>query len=319
MRIGLALSGGSVRGAAHIGVLKCLHESYIYPGIVSGASAGSIVAGLYASGLGPSDLERVAASLKASQIVDIHSPLVIAASMARILVEAVGVRTSLLKHAPCGIIKGTKLEQFLRKSGMARSFDQMRLPCVVVATQLDNGRQVVFTDRKTAEVLRRRYRLRRRRTVVETDVEPAVAITASCSIPGIFTPRWIRRMQLVDGGVRDNLPLECLDMLRCNSIIGVNLGYSGERREGVDNIAEVVSQSVDIMAAQSVDLVAEAMARKYRNRFVRVEPKIYDVGLFEIGRIKECIDRGYSAMRKCLPAMRRATLQALRQDTLIGS
>ena len=44
MRIGLALSGGSVRGAAHIGVLKCLHESYIYPGIVSGASAGSIVA-----------------------------------------------------------------------------------------------------------------------------------------------------------------------------------------------------------------------------------------------------------------------------------
>jgi hypothetical protein len=87
----------------------------------------------------------------------------------------------------------------------------------------------------------------------------------------------------------------------------------------VDNIAEVVSQSVDIMAAQSVDLVAEAMARKYRNRFVRVEPKIYDVGLFEIGRIKECIDRGYSAMRKCLPAMRRATLQALRQDTLIGS
>jgi NTE family protein len=266
------------------------------------------VAGLYASGLTPADLERVAISLKASQIVDIHSPLVIAASMARVLAETVGVSTSLLKHVPCGVIKGMKLERFLRKSGMARSFDDMRLPCIVVTTQLDNGRQVIFTDRKTAEVLKRRYKLRRSRTAVETNVDPAEAIAASCAIPGIFTPKWIRGMQLVDGGVRDNLPLEPLDMLRCDSIIGVNLGYSGERREGVDNIAEVVSQSVDIMAAQSVNLVAEAMARKYRNRFVRVEPKIYDVGLFEIGRIRECIDKGYLAMHKRLSAARRATL-----------
>ena len=88
---------------------------------------------------------------------------------------------------------------------------------------------------------------------------------------------------------------------------------------GVDNIVEVVSQSVDIMAAQSVDPSPKRWLGANGNRFVRVEPKIYDVGLFEIGRIKECIDRGYSAMRKCLPAMRRATLQALRQDTLIGS
>lgn len=308
MRIGLALSGGSVRGAAHIGVLKCLHENGIYPSVVSGASAGSIVAGLYASGLSPADLERVALSLKPSQIVDIHSPLAIIASMARVLAEAVGSGASLFKRAPCGVIKGTKLEQFLRKAGMARSFDDMALPCVVVATQLDNGRQVVFTDRRTAEVLTRRYKLRRRRTVVETGVEPAAAIAASCSIPGVFTPRWIGGMQLVDGGVRDNLPLEALDLLRCDSIIGVNLGYSGERREGIDNIAEVVSQSVDIMAAQSVGLICESLALKYRTRFVRVEPKIYDVGLFEIGRIRECIDRGYSATHSRLSAVRRAAL-----------
>ncbi len=306
--MGLALSGGSVRGAAHVGVLKCLHENDIFPSVVSGASAGSIVAGLYASGLTPADLERVALSLKASQIVDIHSPLAIFASMARVLAEAVGASTSVLKRAPCGIIRGTKLEQFLRQSGMARSFEDMVLPCVVAATQLDNGRQVIFTDRRTAEVLKRRYRLRRSRTVVEMDVEPAAAVAASCSIPGVFTPRWIGGMQLVDGGVKDNLPLEPLDMLRCDSIIGVNLGYSGERREGVDNIAEVVSQSVDIMAAQSVGLICESLALKYRNRFVRVEPKIYDVGLFEIGRIRECIDRGYSAMHNRLSAVRRATL-----------
>ncbi len=59
MEYGLALAGGGTRGAAHVGVLKALEEARILPPAVAGTSAGSIVAGLYASGMPVSEREKV--------------------------------------------------------------------------------------------------------------------------------------------------------------------------------------------------------------------------------------------------------------------
>lgn len=317
-RIGLALSGGSIRGAAHVGALKCLHDHGIKPDVVAGTSAGSVVAGLYASGLSPEDLVRVACELTPSKIFDIFSPIVVMAIFAKAVGEAMCGHARLLKWAPSGIMKGQKLEAFLRTKGIASSFEKMRLPCIVTAVEIDTGRKVLFTDRATAEKLNLRYKLRRSRTIAVCDVQPAEAIRASCAIPGLFVPKRINGMQLVDGGIKDNLPLEPIDLLGCDVLIGIDLGYSGERREGIDNIAEVVSQSIDIMAQQSVCLSAEMLRNRYRERLIRVLPRIYDVGLFDTGRIEECIDRGYQAMRKALPALLRIT-RAARRACFVGS
>jgi NTE family protein len=294
-----------LRGAAHVGALKCLHDHGIRPSAVSGTSAGSIVAGLYASGLSIAEMERVALSLRASSVFDVCSPVALVGAIAKVLTEAVGGPRSLLKWAPNGVLRGQRLETFLRKAGMSASFEKMRLPCIVTSTEVDNARKVLFTDQATAAVLRRRYRMRGSRTAVITGVSPVAAVRASCAIPGVYIPKVINGMQLIDGGVKDYLPLEPLDLLGCDILIGVDLGYAGDRREGIDNIAEVVSQSLDIMGANSVDLSVELLRSRYRNRVIRVMPRIYDVGLLDTKKIPDCISRGYAAMEKSIaPLMR---------------
>ena len=59
MKIGIALSGGGVRGASHIGVLKALEESNIKPDLISGSSSGSIVASLYAVGYSLNEIQNI--------------------------------------------------------------------------------------------------------------------------------------------------------------------------------------------------------------------------------------------------------------------
>lgn len=294
-----------MRAAAHVGALKYLHDYRIRPWAVSGTSAGSVVAGLYASGLGPESLEDVARSLTVGKVFDPYSPLAILSGLAKVVNDAMGGPKFLLKQAPSGIIRGQRLEAFLRAQGIANTFEQMHMPCIVTAAELDTGRKVLFADKDTALRLSRRYRLRRNRTAVVSGVAPAEAIGASCAIPGVFAPKRINGMQLVDGGIKDNLPLEPLDLLGCEILIGVDLGYSGERREDIDNIAEVVVQSIDIMAQQSVHLSVEMLKSRYRDKLVRVTPRIYDIGLFDTSRIEECISRGYHEMKKCIAQLHR--------------
>lgn len=305
LRVGVALSGGSLRGAAHVGALKCLHDHAVRPFAVSGTSAGSIVAGLYASGVSLAHLEKTASSLRASSVFDLCPPVALVGAIAKALNEAIGGPRSLLGWAPNGVVRGQRLEAFLRKAGMSGSFEKMRIPCIVTSTEVDTARKVLFTDEATAAVLRRRYRMRLSRTAVITGVPPVAAVRASCAIPGVYIPKVINGMQLIDGGVKDYLPLEPLDLLGCDILIGVDLGYAGDRREGIDNIAEVVSQSLDIMGAHSVDLSVELLRSRYRNRVIRVMPRIYDVGLFDTKKIPDCISRGYATMKKCMAPLLR--------------
>src|SRR6187399_3761475 len=62
-RIGLVLSGGGARGAAHIGVLKVLEENHVPVDAIAGTSMGAVVGGLYATGLSAADIERVMTSV----------------------------------------------------------------------------------------------------------------------------------------------------------------------------------------------------------------------------------------------------------------
>ena len=68
MRFGLALSGGGLRGIAHIGVLKGLKEYNLYPSYISGSSAGAVIAALYAYGYSPAEMENMAMDINGGYI-----------------------------------------------------------------------------------------------------------------------------------------------------------------------------------------------------------------------------------------------------------
>jgi NTE family protein len=118
-RISLALGGGAARGFAHIGVIQVLEEAGIRPHAVVGASAGSLVAALYASGKSGAEMATLALAMDEGAITDWSFP----------------VR---------GLIRGEALARYVRDNTGGRTIEQMRLPLGIVATDLDSGLGVLF-------------------------------------------------------------------------------------------------------------------------------------------------------------------------------
>lgn len=118
-RIGLALGGGAARGFAHIGVIQVLEESGIKVDYVTGTSAGSLVAALYASGKNGLALAAVAENMDESAFADWAFP-------------------------GRGLIRGEALARFVRENTGGRSIEQMRVPLGIVATDLDSGQPILF-------------------------------------------------------------------------------------------------------------------------------------------------------------------------------
>lgn len=130
-RLGLALGGGAARGFAHIGVIQVLEQAGVRPDVVTGTSAGSLVAALYASGLRGAELERVALSMEESTLTDWTLPL--------------GGR---------GFLRGDALARFVRQAVEGKTIEQMALPLGVLATDLRTGEGVLFRRGDTATAVR---------------------------------------------------------------------------------------------------------------------------------------------------------------------
>ena len=118
-RIGLALGGGAARGFAHIGVIQVLEESGIHPDLITGTSAGSLVAALYASGKTGAQLAALADSMDESAFTDWAFP-------------------------GRGVIRGESLAKYVRDHTGGLRIEQMRLPLGIVATDLDSGEAILF-------------------------------------------------------------------------------------------------------------------------------------------------------------------------------
>jgi NTE family protein len=118
-RIGLALGGGAARGFAHIGVIEVLEENGIHPDIVTGTSAGSLVAALYASGRTGHELEAIALNMDESALTDWSFP-------------------------GRGLIRGEALAHYIREATGNKPLEQMKIPLGIVATDLDTGKPILF-------------------------------------------------------------------------------------------------------------------------------------------------------------------------------
>lgn len=120
-KIGLALSGGAARGLAHVGVLRALIENDIHIDCVAGTSAGSIVAGAFASGLAIEEIEDFGRKLRWRDV-------------GRVTMSRLGVQSN------------ERLEQYLRERLPVSRFEDMPVPYAAVATDLKTGTAVVMRD-----------------------------------------------------------------------------------------------------------------------------------------------------------------------------
>lgn len=130
-RIGLALGGGAARGFAHVGVIQVLEESGIRPVLVTGTSAGSLVAALYASGKTGGQLQQIAETMEEATFADWTLPI-----FSR------------------GLLRGDALGRYVHAQVGGRLIEDMPLPLGIVATDLNSGNGVLFQRGDTATAVR---------------------------------------------------------------------------------------------------------------------------------------------------------------------
>ena len=130
-RIGLALGGGAARGFAHVGVIQVLEEAGIRPALVTGTSAGSLVAALYASGKNGAQLQSVAETMEEATIADWT-----------------------LQVFTRGALRGEALAKYVNTQVGQKPIESMAMPLGIVATDLNSGNDIVFQRGDTGAAVR---------------------------------------------------------------------------------------------------------------------------------------------------------------------
>jgi NTE family protein len=236
-RIGLVLSGGGARGAAHIGVLKVLEELRVPITCITGTSMGSIVGAAYSSGTSVTEMEQIVAGMSAEALFHEQPPR-FEQSMRRkaddhinYIGPEIGIRGKEIL-LPKGLVSGVQLETVLRRLSKSRGyydFDRLPIPFRAVATDIVTGEAVVLRSGELAGAMR-----------------------ASMSVPGAFAPARIGGHTLLDGGLVRNLPVDVARDLCADVVIAVNLGSPLLKEDEVGSILGVTQQMVNILTEQNV-------------------------------------------------------------------
>lgn len=288
-RIGLVLSGGGARGAAHIGVLKVLEELRVPIDVIAGTSMGSIVGGSYASGQTVEAMTLDVANIKTEMLARDQPP------RAEISIHLkqedwldyigpqFGFRDGSLL-LPKGAITGVALEAVLRELALAKGdwdFDKLPIPFRAIATDVVSGQMTVL---KSGDL--------------------ATAMRASMSVPGAIAPVQIDGKMLVDGGLTRNLPVDIARAMGADVVIAVNLGTPLMPREQITSAFSVALQMLNILTEQNVG----ASLASLKPQDVLILPELGDYSAGDFDNMPGTIPIGEAAARKVADALKRYSL-----------
>lgn len=244
--LGLALGGGFARGLAHLGVLQVLEQNHIPVSVIAGTSVGSVLGAAYASG---APLARIIATCRTLRFRD----------FARWRVSRLGLASN------------DRLAELIERVFEAREFETLKIPLAVVATDLNSGEPVVFTQGNLVD-----------------------AIRASCAYPGLFEPVEIGTRLLADGGLVAPVPTRAARNLGASHVLAVSIGQPDAHRGAPSNIFQVVSRAVSAAQKNQFELW-----ERYADLVIR--PELGDMGWDDFTRAGEAIEAGVIAAERALP------------------
>ena len=248
--IGVALGGGFSRGFAHLGVLQVLEQNHIPISHIAGTSVGSILGAAYASG---APLAKILATCRDIKFRDI----------ARWRVSRLGLASN---H---------RLSDLMDRVFAARTFEQLRIPMAVVATDLATFDPVVFTQGPLVD-----------------------AIRASCAFPGLFEPVEIGTRCLADGGLVAQVPTVAARQIGADRVLGVSVGIQDGRRGAPKNIFQVVARAV--CAAQKHQLESWE-----RHADLVLRPDVQHLAWDDFERASDAIEAGALSATRALPRIKK--------------
>jgi NTE family protein len=233
-RIGLVLEGGGALGLAHIGVLEWLYEHHVPVDLVAGTSMGGLVGGFYATGRTPEEIQKLIQNVDWDQALSGELPFR-DLSFRRKEDEVqfptrleFGLRKGV--QLPAGFNSGQQVSFILDRVTLPYSqikrFNDLPTPFACVATDLTTGKQHVFHDGSMS-----------------------LALRATMSLPGIFTPVRIGNNIYADGGLLNNLPVDVAKDMGAQLTVAVYLRTASFNAQQPLSSFSVLGQSLSVMIA----------------------------------------------------------------------
>lgn len=250
VRVALVLGSGGVRGMAHVGVLEEFERAGIHFDLIVGCSAGSIVGALYADNPNAEYIKEAVYKIRTNSILDLD-----------------------FWHCRYGISQGRSMRKILNQYLEAECFENLQIPLVVVATDLNSGELVPMGSGELVK-----------------------CVQASASIPFIFVPIEHHGRILVDGGVVNPVPVRVARDLGAEIVIAVDLCELLPTNFPT-NLFQIANRSTEIIFLWQNE-------RCVRGADVIIRPKMCDIGTFNDKKKWEIYEAGKVAAREAIPRIR---------------
>ena len=258
-KIGLVLSGGGAKGAAHIGVLKVLEQYNIPIDYVVGTSIGAYVGGLYALGYEADEIEKIMLNLPWDKSYSDFIPRELLSLRDKNhrdqynISFRLGYSDGQLK-APTGLLLGQSAGKLLKLStdvvAQVQSFDDLAIPYRAIATNLATAKAVVI----------------KRGSITK-------AMSASAAVPGVLEPVNIEGQLLVDGGIANNMPIDVVKAMGADIVIAIDIGSPLLDKDNINDTLDVINQLSTILTNNTT----LAQMKYLSPRDILIRPEIDDL------------------------------------------
>ncbi len=238
--VGLALGGGMARGCAHVGVIRELEKAGIPIDLIAGTSVGALIGGAYAAGLTPDQIEVLSQKITWNDL-------------GRVTISRLGFYDS------------KRTEEFINKNFPVTEFEKTRLPFGAVATDIQTGKMVVFTEGSLP-----------------------LAIRASCAMPIFYTPVIVNGRMMVDGGLVGHIPASVARMMGADIVIAVDVNSQHLPIPQPTHLFTVMTQALAIMGRSAVGYL-------YADADIVIRPQIEHVRPDDMSKAGEMIKAGEEA------------------------
>jgi NTE family protein len=249
--VGLALGGGMARGCAHIGVLRELEKHNIPIDLIAGTSVGSLIGGAYAAGLSPDQIEEMALTISWNDL-------------GRVTISKLGFYNS------------ERTEEYVRKHFPVTEFEKARLPFGAVATDIQTGKMVIFTEGSLP-----------------------LAIRASCAMPIFYTPVVVNGRMMVDGGLVGHIPASVARLMGADLVIAIDVNSQHLPIPPPTHLFSVMSQALSVMGRTAVQYL-------YADADIVIRPQIEQVRPDDLSKAAEMITAGEEAARRVIDKIKRS-------------
>jgi len=250
IKIALVLGGGGSKGLAHLGAIKELEAAGLRPDLIIGCSAGSIVGALYADNPELTGFEESFLKLTRAELLD----------------------TTWFSRS--GLVEGKALQNFLKKHLRSKTFNELQIPFIAIATDLFTGETIELSQH-----------------------ELPIAIGASCAYPGVFHPVFLHDRYLIDGGASSPLPVEIAKKYGAELIIAIDVSEKLPTTKPAHYFG-IAKRGLEIVYRKLIE-------RSIAEADVSIRMEFQDIGMFTDHLNQEMYDHGRQKVLSMLPEIKK--------------